>query len=189
MGNTKVWLFRLLIIACGGLLVLSWFLPWWAIDVYEIGKNAVVIRPWGLETNLRPADYELIKSGEMPAFFAPAMWTYLGLCILGLLVAVFINNKTFRLKNKDFNLSGFLIGLIGFSYIVVVITAVIVAAIRTGDFWEVKLIGYSFISLGDPYVSGAEAGLKIGYWLACAAGPLLMILALIRSKIIGNNHK
>ena len=185
MGNSKSWFFRLLILAAGGLLVLSWFMPWWSINVFEIGKNAVVIHPWGLETNLRPADYELIKSGEMPSWFAPIMFTYLGIAVAGLILGIFAKNKEFKLWKINFTFPSFIIGLVGFSYIFVVILAVIIAAIRTGDFWNLKLIGYTYIDLGEPMVSGAEAGLLIGYWLACASGVLLLLLGLFRRRIIG----
>ena len=53
MGNSKIWLFRGLVLVGIGLLLLSWFMPWWSINVYEIGPDAAVIRPWGLETQLR----------------------------------------------------------------------------------------------------------------------------------------
>ena len=184
-ANARVWIFRFLVLAFGGLLVLSWFMPWWSINVFEIGRNAVVIHPWGLETNLRPADYELIKSGEMPSWFAPIMFTYLGIAIAGLIFGIIAKNKEFKLWKINFNLTGFVVGLVGFSYIVVVIIAVIMAAIRTGDFWGLKLIGYTYIDLGEPMVSGAEAGLLIGYWLACSSGVLLLILGLLRRRIIG----
>lgn len=184
-ANARVWIFRFLVLAVGGLLVYSWFQPWWSIDVYEIGKNAVIIHPWGLESHLAAKDYVYIESAEMPTFFAPIMFTYLGLAIVALFLGVFAKSKVFKIWKFNLTLPGFLVGVVGFSYIIVVVTAVIIAAIRTGDFWEVSLIGESFIDLGDPYVSGAEAGLKVGYWLACTSGLLLFLLGLFRNRIIG----
>ena len=184
MSNARVWLFRVLILAAAGLMLYSWFMPWWMANVFEIAEDAVVIRPWGLEENLGPM-VSMIKGSDMPAFFAPAMWTYLGLAIAALLFALWVKDRDVRLLRINFNLPKFIIGLVGFSYIVVVVLAVIIAAIRTGDFYGLKLIGYTFVDLGDPMVSGIEAGLLLGYWLACAIGPLLIVLALLRNKIIG----
>ena len=160
-ANARVWIFRFLVLAFGGLLVYTWFQPWWSINVYEIGNNAVIVHPWGLETNLKPQDYVHVVTAEMPAFFAPIMYTYLGLTIIALLVSLFVKDRALKIWKFNFNLPVFIVGIVGFSYLIVVVTAVIFAAIRTGDFWGVKLIGYSFIDLGDPYVSGAEAGLKL----------------------------
>jgi hypothetical protein len=47
------------------------------------------------------------------------------------------------------------------------------------------LIGYTYVMQDVPYESGVEGRLLIGYWLACSVGPLIMLLALLRSKIIG----
>lgn len=184
-ANARVWIFRFLVLVAGGLLIYSWFQPWWSIDVYEIGKNAVIIHPWGLEAFLDQKDYIWIESAEMPAFFAPIMFTYLGLAIAALLLGMLVKSKVLKIWKFNFTLSSFLIGVVGFSYIIVVVAAVVIAAIRTGDFWDVALIGESFIDLGEPYVSGAEAGLKVGYWLACTSGLLLLLLGLFRNKIIG----
>ncbi len=185
MNNARVWLFRVLILAAAGLMLLSWFMPWWTADILELDAT-VVIRPWGLEENL--GDFaSWIKGSDMPAFFAPAIWTYLGICIAALLFVSWIKDRNIRLLRKHFSLPKFVIGLVGFSYIVVVVLAVIIAAIRTGDFYGLALIGYTYIDLGEPMISGVEAGFLLGYWLACAVGPLLIILALLRNKIIGKS--
>ncbi len=50
MSNTRVWLFRFLLVIGAGLLVAAWFLPWWRIDVILV-NNWAVGHPWGLETD------------------------------------------------------------------------------------------------------------------------------------------
>ncbi len=190
MGNIREWLFRLLVLAAGGLLLLSWFMPWWAADISALGPKMLTIRPWGLENRIDPSWAGFVSGAEMPGWFAPLMWAFLGLAIAVLLVSLFIKNKEVKFWRLRFNLPSLTLGLVGFSYIVVAVLAVIVAAIRTGDFYETKLIGTIFVEIGG----GGEAGelssfvtgrLLLGYWLACAAGPLLMGLALARNKIIG----
>ena len=186
MGSSRVWLWRVLVLGALGLLLLSWFVPWWSINVYEIGPDAVIIRPWGLETQLRPAERALIEGAEMPPWFAPFVFTYLGGVVIVLLVSLFITNRVFQIGKIRFRLPALIVGLVGFSYIVVVVTAFVVATIRAGEYFGgINLIGYTYIDLGEPYMSGADAGFVLGYWLACAVGPLLIVLALLRNKIVG----
>jgi hypothetical protein len=78
--------------------------------------------------------------------------------------------------------------IVGLSYIVVVLLAVVVAAIRSGDFFNAKLIGYTYIDLAVPYQSGAEGSLLAGYYLACGVGALILALGLLRNKIIGDSN-
>ncbi|GAI56414.1 unnamed protein product, partial [marine sediment metagenome] len=176
--------FRILVLAAAGLMLVSWFMPWWAASILELGEAAVVIRPWGLEADLREMN-PMIAGSDMPVWFAPLMWTYLGICIGLLLLSLLVKGKAFSLGKFRFSLPKVLIGGVGLSYIVVVVLAVIIAAIRTGDFYNVKLIGYSFVSLGESYESGIESGLQFGYWLASGVGSLLIVLALFRNKIVG----
>ena len=177
-------MFRGLVLVIIALFFLSWFLPWWSADVLVLGEDTVVIRPWGLENNMDEEMAAIIKGSEMPAYFAPLMWAYLGLSIALLVLGAFIKLKEIKLGKFKLTLSQLLIGGVGVSYIVVVALAVIIASIRTGDYWDLKLIGYTYIDLGEPAVTGVEAGLLPGYWLACLVGPLLIGLALLRTKIV-----
>lgn len=183
MSNARIWLFRVLVIGSAGLMLLSWFMPWWKGRIIEI-LGWVQIRPWGLEHNLQ--EYTgYIAGAEMPAWFAPLIWAYLGLCIGLLLFSLFASEKRVGLGKFKLSLPHVIIGGVGLSYIVVVVLAVIIAAIRTGDFYGIHLIGKSFFSLGYPIEGNVEAGFLFGYWLACGVGPLLIVLALLRNKIIG----
>jgi hypothetical protein len=186
MGNLslRVWLFRFLVLVASGLMVVSWILPWWRGDLSLVGAY-VQIRPWGLETDLG-AYATYIDSAFMPVWFAPVMWTYLGLCIAALLFSMFAKNKEIRIWKIKSTLPGFIIGLVGFSYIAIVITAVIFAAIRSGDFYGTHLIGKTGVDFKTEHFS-VNANLLIGYWLACGTGTLLAILALLRHKITGQD--
>ena len=186
MGRPRVWLFRGLVIVAAGLMLLSWFMPWWSADVlYFFLEKAIVIHPYGLEVCPVEEIAGVIPGAEMPAWFAPLMWAYLGVCLLSLLSSLFVGEKEFSLSKRRYKKAKLLIGGVGLSYIVVVVLAVIIAAIRTGDFWGLRLQGYTFISLGYPMESDLYARLLLGYWLACAVGPLLIVLALLRNKVIG----
>jgi len=183
MGSFRVWLFRGLVIVAAGLLLFSWFMPWWRAFIATI-NGQVQIHPWGLKHNLIGPDAAYMAGTEMPAFFAPLMWTYLGICIALLLFSLLVKEKTFNLGKFKLSLPKVLIGGVGLSYIVVVVLAVIIAAIRTGDFYGTPLIGVTYVAFND-VGTAVEAGLLFGYWLACGVGPLLIVLALLRNKIIG----
>jgi hypothetical protein len=177
-------LYKVITTALLALLLLSWFLPWWQLDILPI-SCWVRIRPWALEDNLgTSASY--IAGYEMPVWFAPLMWIYLGICVLLLILSLFVDKKRIKLGKVNLPSDQLLVGIVGISYIVVVILAVIVAAVRTGDFdGGVHLIGQSYFDLGHPIEGFVEARLLLGYWFACATGPLLIILGLLRNKITG----
>ena len=185
MNTVRFWIYRLLVLMSAGFMVYTWFQSWWRCEISRI-NGWIEIHPWGLEHNMQ-AFAEYMKGADMPGFFPVVMWSYLGICVLAIIVALFIKDKNVRLLNRDVNLSSLIIGIAGFSYIVVVVVAVIFAAVRTGDFYNTKLIGVTRINLGGEMTGDATANLLIGYWLACAAGPIILILALLRKKIIGNS--
>ncbi len=188
MDSSKAWLFRVLVLAAAGLMLLSWFMPWWSATIVAVQlKNAVVIHPWGLEINLPPAMVPYTAGAELPAYFAPFMWIYLGLCMVGLLGAIIFTRKKITLFKREMSLSKLLVGVVGFSYIICVVVAVIVAAIRVGAFggYDMPLMGSTFIEVGAGGYSDVDTGLRFGYWLACAVGPLCIVLALLHDKIMG----
>jgi len=186
MGNFRVWLFRGLVIIAAGLMLLSWFLPWWSCDVEALNvKDAVVIHPYGLDIVIHIFSYVSWASTVMPGFFAPLMWTYLGLAIAALLIGAWIKDKSIGLLGRKFNLSKLLIGVVGFSYIVVVIVAVIVITVNARSGGLTNPLGRTFIVVGLTESTWVSARLLFGYWLACGVGPLLIVLALLRDRIIG----
>jgi hypothetical protein len=185
MGNSRVWLFRGLVVVAAGLMLISWLRPWWSCDIDMIGvKNGIVIHPWGLETNMGAYTY-IVPKNLMPGFFAPFMWAYLGLAMAALLIGAWIKDKSIGLFGRKFDLSRLIIGVVGFTYIVAVIVAVIVMTIRMREFGGLRLLGRTYVILAEFQFSNVDARLLFGYWLACGVGPLLVVLALLRNKIIG----
>ncbi len=171
--RASVWLFRGLVIISAGLMVLAWLSPWWAAD--SSGglslKNAVVIHPWGLEQNLGTyAQY--ITGADMPGWFAPFAWTYLGICLVVLLCAVVLKDKIVRFMGRRWTRSEIMVGLVGVSYIGTALIMFIVAKIRTADF-GVNLLGQSKLAVGPERLT-IDSSLQIGFWLAIGVG-LLMI--------------
>jgi hypothetical protein len=183
MNKLNIWLYRGLVIITTGMMVISWLIPWWSCDAEGYMEDAIVIHPYGLVDNIGMADQ---LGGTMPSWFAAFMWTYLGLAVVALLVGILIQYREFHIGRMKFNLPSFIIGLAGFSYIVVAIVAVIFAAVKTGDISNMHLIGRTYIRLGGGMNSWVIGTLLFGYWLACATGVVLIILAILRNRIIGN---
>jgi hypothetical protein len=191
MSSSRVWLFRGLVVVAIGLMLLSWFRPWWICTVdaiYMLNQGFIKIRPWGLEHNLGSfAGY--ITGSDMPVWFAPFMWLYLGICIAALLYAAWIKNKVIRLIGRNFNLSKLIIGAVGISYILVAVTAFVYAKIQTAEF-GVNFLGYTYFQV-DPHAGGygdLNASLQWGYWLTYGVGLILIALALLRDNILGKTE-
>ena len=198
MTNRRVWLFRILIVIATASLVAAWFMPWWSASIKDIPayKYPISIYPYGLDAHLMWEYLTIMPEGgaeaEMPAFFTPVMWLYFGLVVAALLIAAWLVNKdrNISLFRRKFNLSKFLMIVVGLSYMVVCGLAVIVASMRLGDI-GINLVGYTFVNLGHYAVwtleTSVDAYLRFGYWLACGVGPFLIILALLRNRIVGRS--
>jgi hypothetical protein len=187
MNRTRSWIYRILIVLGVGLMIISWLLPWWGANIESLMlDNAVVIHPYGLDASKMTGYASYIRGAEMPGWFALCMWTYLGLAIAALLAGAFLKNKDINLFGKKLNLSRWLIGIVGFSYAVVVIVAYVYATMRVQDFGLDSLVGRKWVQAGGiAETSWISSSLKIGYWLACGTGLYFIILALFQNKIMG----
>ncbi len=182
----KVWLFPVLVAAAAGVMLISWFMPWWSIDVEGFACNVATIRPWGLDVCPQMGDFAILMKGtSMPSWFAPFMWTYLGLCLIALVIGAFVISKEIRLGKFKIMLSQFLVGGVGLSYIVAGIVAAVYAAIRMKNAFGVPLVGRTFLDLGDPLIAYVDTYLLPGYYLIYVAGLLLLVVAIFQDKITG----
>lgn len=180
MNRSRVWLFRGLVVVTTGLMVASFILPWW-VATSPVGD--VAIYPYGLSADLGMYT-PYVAGAEMPGWFAPLTWIYLGICVVALLYGSWLGEKEVKIGRLKSKVSKLLIGIIGLSYILVAVVAVIIAAIRTGDY-GMTLFGTSLV-VEHPAVY-AEGNLQFGYWMACGVGLLCMALSLLRNKIIGQD--
>jgi hypothetical protein len=112
------------------------------------------------------------------------MFSYLGIAVLALLASMFLKDKAVKVLKFNFTLPQLIILIVGISYIIVPVVAAIFAAVRTGDFWGMHLLGETHIVIND-LESDVVAGFLPGYYLAYAAGVLMVVLALLRNKITG----
>ncbi len=182
--GVRVWLFRVLVLAAAALFVVSWLIPWWRCNIQESGLF-VQIRPWGLEHNL--GNFVMYMGGDpsMPGFFAPLMWAYLVIAIGALLVSLFLKERTLTIKKRQFSLPRFIVFLVGLSYIVFVLVFLAYAYLRVSALGS-EFIGIGYVTIPEFHL-GAESisDLEPGFKVACFVGPLLVVLALLRNKILG----
>jgi hypothetical protein len=191
MVTFRAWLFRGLILIAAAFMVISFILPWWSSYIEELNVIVAKIFPYGLWLNMDEiGGYTYYMPGyQMPGWFTPAMWFYLGMCIVALIFSMFAKEKPIRLGKFNTTLPQFLVGFIGLSYIVVDIVFVIVAAIRTGDFFGgMPLLGEYNIVLQYPLAGVAHSQFEMGFYLSIGVGLLLVILSLLRNKIIVKNN-
>lgn len=187
-SSLRTWLFRGLLLVGAGLMLVSWFTPWWGAKVSDLlGDDHMVMRPWGVEVIEMVATYVDSSLISMPAFFAPLMWLYFGLCMMALLVSLFVEKKI-ALGRFKLSLAQVLIVAVGITYLIAPVAAFFIAQMKSGDA-GVQFIGstvlYNPMTGNNTTLTGA---LKPGYWLAVATGPFLVVLALLRNIIIGRTE-
>ena len=182
--NARAWLFRGLVLIAAGLMVFTWFMPWWEANVVILEGANVVIHPWGL-TNTLDFFVSYIEGADMPGWFKYVMFAYLAIAVIALFSSMFLKNKTVKILRLKFTLPQLIILIVGISYIVVLVTAAIFAAIRTGDFWGMHLLGNTLIIIND-LESDVIAGFLPGYYLAYFTGIFMVIISLLRNKITGD---
>jgi len=187
VSNTRVWIWRLLVVIGAAILLYAWFQPWWTIDVEGFGDKIAEIRPWGLVVDERVGGFAiLLKGTEMPPWFAPFMWVFLGLLVIALLVALFVRGKDLlKLGGMGFNLSEILVAGAGIACIVCVIVAAVYASMRMKATFEVPLQGRAFIDMGEPLIAWVDTYLLPGFYLMGVAGVVLTVLGFGRREITG----
>ena len=186
----RVWVFRGLVAAGTGWLLYSWFQPLWSLDIAMLGPDRVIVRPWGEQANLGSWNV-VFDIPQMPAFFEPFAWTYLGLCVLVLIASMFVKDRHVRLARFSLSLPRAMIGAVGFGYIAVPAIATLALLYNLNQFEvdgvTVPLQGTVHLDFGQPWASNVTSNLREGYWLAWGAGAFLIILALLRPRIIGRS--
>jgi len=186
LNPVRVWLFRFLVLVAALLLLYVWFNPWWTIDIEGFGKNMVQIRPWGLELNQRMGGFGVfIKRAQMPDWFAPAMWVFLALCLLALLVGMFVKDIKIGFGKFKITLPQFLIGGVGLAYLAAGVVMAVYAAVRMKAMMDVPLVGKGFIDQGDPLIANVYTRLTTAYYLIYVVAAMLILLAIFRNVIIG----
>lgn len=185
VNPVRAWLFRLLVLVGAGGILYTWFQPWWSMDIEGFGHDMIQIRPWGIALNERMGGFAIyVKGAEMPGWWEPFVWVFLGLMMLALLVGMFIRGDL-RLGKLRISLSQFLIGGVGLAYIATGVIMAVYASMRMKAMMDIPLVGTGFIDYGDPLIANVYTRLTDGYYLIYAAGGLLLLLALFKKLITG----
>ena len=182
------WIFGGVTLVALALILYTWYQPWWVAYIEELKQNGVMIYPHAMNILGTLRDYpQWIVGAEMPVWFWPAMWIYLLICVFSLLASFLFKNEYFMWGKKKVYMDQFLVGLIGFGYIVFVIVFPLVISIKAPQFGGVKLQGHVFISMDEHTESFVNTALQPSYWIACFIGPVLMLMAFFRNKILGKS--
>jgi hypothetical protein len=186
-SNFRVWLFRIILIIAGGWMAFTFTQMWWSGSIEAIagGTDAIAIYPYAFVANLDAELSQYIADAKIPSWFTPVMWAYFGICMLLLLYSLFAKDKVVKLGKFSFAMPQTIIGVVGFSYIVAVVCAMSIIAVQCGHYFDLPLQGHTYVVIVSPWESYVDTAIKPGYWMACSAGPLLLVLALLRNKIIG----
>ncbi len=180
-----VWIFRLLVVACAGFMIYSWFTPWWSADLAVLpGEDDIVMRPWGVEVVGQVRANADASMWSMPWFFEPFMWSYLGICMLALAASLFVTRKM-SIGRFKVPVATILILLVGLSYLVAVGMAYGIGTLRA-EAVDTNFIGKSTVKHA---MSGQKlkmvSDLRDGYWYAVYAGAAITVLGLLRGLFIG----
>jgi hypothetical protein len=189
MGGVRDWIYRILVLAATGLWAYAWFTPWWMAHIVALKVDAVKIFPYGMSINMGDYPHWLAGADQvMPGWFTPFMWVYFGV-VLAVLIYSALAASDARLKIGKFSmpLLNALVAAVGISFIIVVAAAVTMIAINAPNFYNGVLNGTIFVEMSEHESSYVNMGLQTGYWLACVAGPVLVLLALLRGKITGKS--
>ena len=188
-SSARLLLFGVLTVAGGALWLYAWFQPWWDAYIVALKEYGVTIFPHAMVVGGTLKDYpQWLVGAEMPSWFFPAMWFFLAACIGALVFSLFVFEDRIRLFKWNMSLPTAVVGAVGVAFLVFVIVFALVVAIRAPVFYGASLQGAVFIHMAE-HEGAAESyvntKLEVGYWLACAAGAFLVVLALLRDKIVG----
>ena len=186
------WIFRILLVAGAAYMVYSWFEPWWSAKILVLpGEDHMVMRPWGIEVVSQVKKNAEASLWSMPWFFEPFMWTYLTLCMLALAASLFVKRQIsfafVKLPKLKLPLATVLIGFVGMSYLIAVVLAFVIGDLRA-EMADSNFIGKSKVvhaMTGNKVKMVSD--LKDGYWFALYAGPVLILLALLRGLFVGKS--
>lgn len=191
--NTTVrgWIFRILVLLVGALLVYTWFQPWWTAYVETLSETAVIIHPYGFES-LAPPEYQYLMRGaadKMPGWFTPFMWTYMVLAAATLLLSLFASSsKGISLGKFRMSLPTLLVAGVGFSFVIVALAAYLTISINCQEMFGMAINGQIYIEVLNKEASWVTGSLESGFWMACVVGPALLILAVLRRVIVGKSQ-
>jgi hypothetical protein len=171
----RLWLFRILLAAAAGLFLISAFSPWW---------HAVITHPEaGPIGTLNIYQYGIPSYFYEPQFAAditPAYQVILARIYLVVSVGLILFSGWLKGKKGQWMLGG--VGLVYLAYAAVALLRIVTRTHELG----ILLQGPSEIhSLTEEALISIDSKILPGYYLACGVGVLCIVLASVRSIIVG----
>ncbi|MFC1846474.1 hypothetical protein ACFLYS_00235 [Chloroflexota bacterium] len=180
MGSFRIWFFRFLVAVAASLMILSFAMPWWTVDLmvpeHVVPPDTIRIYGFGLQhdlVELRP----FIEADETPFYQTVLAWVFVGVSVSLILFSTWLKGRK----------SNFLLGGFGLIYILYVFIAIYVVIAGRIDDFGIALTGWSSQTYTQDFdVSVTHfASFEPGYYLAYAAGGLCLFFAILRNRIIG----
>lgn len=174
MSNTRIWLFRGLVVGATGLVVASFFLPWWKASIPLMKLDpALLMHPYGLEHFLDQSLLPYFEKYIPPFWLTIVAFIFIVVDAIAILLSISIGGRRGKLI-----LGGAGLAYLGFSAIAMIFAAI-----------SVSNAGLSFLGRSPiTFVFHAPSmigTLQYGLFIALGAGLLCIILALLRDRIIG----
>jgi hypothetical protein len=161
MSILKSWLFRILVICAGALMLVSFILPWWTCRFSQ--TTGIWIYGWGLHHNLAQLS-AYVSQDITPLYQTILAWVYLGFSIAILISSTFIKRKIAFLFQ----------GIIGLGYIAYALIAVYKVISDRVQQFSIPLQGRTSMGSGLTI----QSSIQPGFYLALAAGGLIVLLAI-----------
>jgi hypothetical protein len=172
IAGARIWAFRVLVVLAAGFFVTVFLLPWWNLDVLNEGttviavKNAYTIYSYGAHTNL--VKYIIYAEPYLtPLYQKVVVFILFGVSVILMLFSTWLKGRKGRL----------LLGILGLVYTLYPVGTYILIS-RTAHSKNLLLVGTTPIQGASLVTSFMPA-----YYVAYAAGAVLILLALLRPVI------
>ena len=178
MVTLREWLFRVLVLATAGLMLVSVILPWWTAEV-----NSEASTPSGI-TSFTVNLYQYgIPKGFGASFFildvTPRYQTVVALSYIGVSICFMLLSTWSRRRQ-----SRWLLGGIGLGYIAYCVATLVLISIRVKNY-DISIQGNTYL---DQMLAHVNTKFQTGYYLAYGAGFLCIILAGLKEVILGKKQ-
>jgi hypothetical protein len=161
MSIWKSWLFRIMVICAGVIMLVSFILPWWTCSFSQ--TTDIRIYGWGLRHNLAQLS-AYVAQDITPLYQTILAWVYIGLSIVVLISSMFIKRK----------IAFLLQGIVGLGYIAYALIAVYNVISNRVQQYSILLQGRTSMGSG----LNLQSSIQPGFYLALAAGGLIVLLAI-----------
>jgi hypothetical protein len=167
---SRIWLYRVVVATAVMLMLFSFSMPWWTSDASTPqGTFSIKIFGYGLRHNMI-ALRQYIATDETPPYRTMLAWGYVAICAALAFLSTWFKGVRGSL----------LLGILGFSYLAYSLAAIFIVVSNRLEKFDILLIGKTAAGIYGQMGINFTSSLSNGFWLACASGGLLIILALVK---------